>query len=156
MGWGQGKFPIFTQLNVLTNSGHIDDTHAFFVATYGSNGKNYTVGDLCYDWRPASKPTPPWQKTPPGWDATEAGEWKVHCQGSDLSVANAGSDHTGSKTGNSVAEDLTNWIREAILAKERIIYKFHRDDELDPPWKADRIRAGDKRWRITVTGPGWS
>jgi len=152
MGWGQGVFPIFTQLNVLTNANHIDDTNTFFVNTYGKDGKGYTVGDLCYDWEPTKAPSPPWPTVPPNWDAATASEWKNHCQ-NDLNVPNVGLDHDGSETGNTVKEDVTNWIREAILAKQRIIYQFLRDD--DGGWKADRWKAGENRWRIRVTGPGF-
>ena len=155
MGWGQGKFPIFTQLNILTNAGHIEATREFFVSHYGEDGLKYTVGDLCHDWTMG----PPWGvlADAPAHNAADANDWQDHCR-TDLAVKNDGVDFDGKTTGNTVADDLTKWIRDAILSKERIIYKFHRDDEIPNKWKADRRQNDANKqvvWRITVSGPGF-
>ncbi len=153
MGWGD-KFPIFTQLNQITSPGNIGETHTYFTDTYGLDGASYTVGDLCYDWPPGSAPNPPWendQQDP--WNRPDVDDWKQHCQ-TDLNIANAGHDQ-GNPSSNTVKEDLTNWIRVAILAQEQIIYRFRLDRTLNPPWKADRDRHGKGPWQITVAGPGW-
>ena len=155
MGWGRGKFPHFDQLNVLSNPRNMPNTQQFFIATYGRDGmgtdegtKPYKVGDLCYDWDDTKTPDSPWKGAPADpYHGAEANEWKIHCQG-DLQVPN----HS---TGNTVEEDLTNWIRDAILAGDRIFYKFHRDDEVPDTWMAERRRRGRDMWVITVTGPGW-
>lgn len=154
MGWGN-KFPILTQLNLITRTPQRRDAvYDFFVATYGPESGNYRVGDLCFDWKPGVTPNPPWEDdTQEQWKLDQATDWQSHCQ-VDLKVLNAGHDLTFKSTGNTVEYDLTQWIRDAILAKEQIVYKFVRDDELDPSWKADLGRTGPI-WHITVTGPGW-
>lgn len=153
MGWAD-RFPIFTQLNLITNPGNIKDTHTFFTGKYGPTGAGYTVGDLCYDWEPGSTPNPPWEKEKQNpWWKPDVDGWKDHCQ-NDLKIGNAGHDQ-GNPSTTTVEKDLTNWIRDAILAKEHITYKFKRDRALNPPWKADRERHGKGPWQITVTGPGW-
>jgi len=60
MGWGGGKFPVISQLNVLTAPGRIQDTQQFFIGKYGLQGENYHLGDLCFDWEAAIVPAPPW------------------------------------------------------------------------------------------------
>lgn len=158
MGWGHGKFPIFTQLNAITGSSSNRDTvHDYFVAKFGENGENYGLGDLCYDWKPGSVPNPPWQTG--GYVPADASEWKDHCQ-NDLNVPNTGQ---GGTAGNTVAQDLSQWVKAALLAKEKVVYRFLRDDTLGqdggPAWKADLTKTGGKgtvqKWHITVTGPGF-
>jgi len=59
MGWAKGRFPVLSQLNVITNPAHIDDTYDFFTGQYGPDGSGYQVGSLAYDWAPGGKGTPP-------------------------------------------------------------------------------------------------
>jgi hypothetical protein len=155
MGWGN-KFPILTQLNLITRTPQRRDAvWEFFVDKYGQEGGDYRVGYLCRDWVPGPDidPRPPWDtdKQNP-WKQDQADEWKSHCQ-NDLDAKNTGHDLTLKSTGNTVEEDLTQWIKDAILAKQQIIYKFVRDDD-QIPWKADLGITGPI-WHITVTGPGW-
>ena len=153
MGWGRGRFPVLSQLNVITNPGHIDDTYDFFVNAYGTTGAKYTVGDLAHDWRTGSTPPPPWEADEDNlWQQGDAQNWQRHCQ-KDLNIANAGQNQ-GTPSTNTVEQDLTKWICEAILAKEHILYRYRRDSTLKPSWKADRIKK-EGRWHITVTGPGF-
>jgi hypothetical protein len=162
MGWGQGRFPVIGQLNAIANPGNVSNTRTFVRNTYQSSGASYTIGDLCYDWSPRdpttppnpNRPDPPWQNaTQHPWNQPDAAAWKDHCQ-NDLNISNSGDDQ-GSPSSNTVEQDLTNWVREAILAQEQIIYRFRPDSTLNPPWKADRARQGQGPWRITVSGPGW-
>ena len=85
------------------------------------------------------------------WDEASAAEWKMHCQ---TDLKNENKDIYGHDTQQSVQDALTEWIRDAILAGDRIFYKYHRDDEV-PNWRAEIKRRRKKMWVITVTGPGF-
>jgi len=155
MGWAKGRFPVLSQLNVITNPAHIDDTYDFFIKQYGEDGDRYQVGNLAYDWAPGGKGTPP-----PGeedednpWNKGDADEWRSHCQKS-LKMTNQGLDHDGKSTGGTVEDDLKSWIVEAILNKQQIVYRYRRSGTEGAGWQADREQKSG-RWYITVSGPGF-
>ena len=149
MGWGE-RFPVLRQLNALTTPAHINDTHTFFTSTYGADGSGYEVGLLCLNWEPGQNPAPPWHaEVKDTWREADAQDWYSHCK-DDLNVQNAGDGASGT-----VAEDLTSWIRDAILAKTQIQYIYLRRNGLNPPWKADVKTLQSGKVRITVSGPGF-
>lgn len=156
MGWDSGRFPVFSQLNIITSPAHIEDTYKFFTETYGPDGDTYTVGCLARDWRPNGNgtPEPPWQHDEDNpWKEGDANEWFAHCQEA-LKQVNQGLDHDGTMAEGTVEEVLRRWIIHAITKKEQIVYRYRRDQTADAGWQADRKQASG-RWYITVTGPGF-
>jgi hypothetical protein len=132
----------------MTSPQHIKKLKKFF-ERYGTNGEEYILGDICYDWQPNNPNPPPWQTDPDTeWDQAHATQWQTHCR-TDLDVPNT--DDNGTPTGNKVMEDLTIWIREAILAEKRVVYRFRRNGT----WRAKRSAQGN-HWRIEVYGPGFA
>src|SRR5215203_1730960 len=119
MGWRGGKFPVLSQLNVLTNPSRIQDTQTYFRNKYGNQGQNYNLGDLCFDWDEKQTPPPPWAEDEDNpHNPADATAWKDHCQ-KDLNVKNTGIGAQGT-----VRDDLTNWIRTAILNGQHIKYRY--------------------------------
>jgi len=156
MGWDRGRFPVFSQLNIITSPAHIEDTYEFFTQTYGERGEKYAIGCLARDWRPDGKgaPEPPWQDDEDNpWNPDDANEWFEHCQNA-LKQDNQGLDHDGKTAEGTVEEVLRNWIIQAITGKEQIVYRYRRDKTANADWKADREQKNG-RWHITVTGPGF-
>jgi len=158
MGWARGRFPVLAQLNMLTTPGQINDTKAFFLSRYRHPGNTtlpaYKLGDICADWRGPSGSTtladPPWEDDRDNpWSKPDAEDWRHHCQ-TDLNVPNTGS---GGTAGNTVYDDLTDWITTALTAATppRLKYKYRRGGTT---WKADIIKSSTM-WKITVTGPGF-
>jgi len=147
MGWHGGKFPVLAHLNVLTNPSRIRDTQMFFMTKYGVDGTNYQLGDLCFDWDSAQTPPPPWNEDEDNpYDLQNARDWQRHCR-HDLNDPNTGVGAVGT-----VREDLTNWIRSAILNGDHIKYKYKRIP--GNRWKAD-LQPTPTHVRITVYGPGF-
>jgi hypothetical protein len=156
MGWAKGRFPVLSQLNVITNPANIDDTYDFFTGQYGPDGSGYQVGSLASDWAAGGKGTPPpsWEEDEDNpWNKGDADEWRAHCQKS-LKMTNQGLDHDGKSTGGTVEDDLRTWIVDAILKKQQIVYRYRRNKSAGADWQADREQKNG-RWYITVSGPGF-
>lgn len=161
MGWRHGKFPVLSQLNVLTNPANIANTKAFFQLKYeGGPQTTYTLGSLCMDWEVANEglgiPAPPWegdQDNP--WNHHDASDWRAHCL-VDLDQPNAGEADGAGPSGLTVRQDLEAWIRDAILNEKHIKYKYK--PKLNwTVWRADKqtLPAPSNRVNITVQGPGF-
>ena len=148
MGWGRERRPVLYDLNRLTNSANIDKTYKFFTDRYENNGQRYRVGDLCADI-PASRA--PWGTKKPIKDDDKK-RWRHHCQ-KELNVPNPGGKNT-------VEQDLTAWIRDAILNKVQVVYLYKETTKFDQAgkqrsWSAKRTVINDKKIKIVVTGPGF-
>jgi hypothetical protein len=160
MGWRTGKFPVFSQLNLLTNQRHIDATHDFFVQAYGADGAGYKLGDLCMNWDQedpiTNVPPPPWEEDRDNpWNRDDASDWYAHCQ-VELDNLNTGSVDGGAPSGQSVRADLEDWIKDAIINKKSIKYKYKTRPGYTV-WRADlEVHPVDpNRLRIIVRGPGF-
>lgn len=148
MGWGRERRPVLYDLKRLTNRKNIETTFKFFQEKYGKDGKRYKVGALCADI-PASRA--PWGTSNPIKDDDKK-RWRHHCV-NDLNVPNPGSKNT-------VGQDLTAWIRDAILKKIQIDYSYKETKKFDQAgqqrsWSAKKTVVNDKKIKIVITGPGF-
>lgn len=158
MGWRIGKFPVISQLNVMTNPAHIEDTKKAFKEKFGDDGATYELGSLCMEWDKgdvdAEIPDPPWANDADNpWNREDASDWRAHCL-VDLGNENQGSVDNGPASGKSVKEDLEDWIKDAILNGKHIKYKYKKK-EISTEWRADKKIISANRIRIIVRGPGF-
>ncbi len=139
MGWGNKRYPVFTQLNILTVRSNADDTATFFQGQYPSPG-DYSLGKLCHDWRGTMHGvSPPWEDDSDNpWNRQDAEDWLAHCQALPKNMR----------------ADLEKWIVEAIQNHQQIVYKFKPNKQ----WTATRSQTGTGAnliWHIVVKGPGF-
>lgn len=140
MGWGRGRFPVFSQLNALTATpDQRRSLKTFFENQYPDN--TYALGKLCHDW------TGPMHGVSPSWtddednphNGRDANDWLKHCQALP----------------ERIRTDLEAWIKRAIQNEQQIVYRFRRQKA---QWTANCTNIGTPEapiWEIVVEGQGF-
>ena len=142
MGWGRGRFPVFSQLNALTATPDQRRSLRTFFENQYTEANRYELGKLCHDWNgPMFGVSPSWADDDDNpYSDRDADDWRSHCQ----------------VLPDNIRADLEAWIVRAIRNEQQIVYRFRRQKKAS--WTATCRNIGTPAapvWEIVVEGQGF-